>query len=115
VQKTSPELEETNFGRQGSPRYIQRKLTELVQKADTPEQRSFIRTLEAEGYIRIDRSGPEPVVRDVNNIRIEEVVFRDSAEKRGELGSSGLRNTNPEEPRIDTLDIVNIGDVFDNI
>jgi hypothetical protein len=105
--------------RQMSDEWIENKFESLVQSAESPKQKEFIRQLaDDDGVNAIDISerGGRLQLTDVNTGKIKkELIAYQDAKQTGELASSSLRQTNPREPSLDSVEIIKIRDVFKGI
>jgi len=111
-------LDGTN-NRQMSDNWIDNRLEALVENADTPEQKAFIRQLADEDgpdAIDISERGGEIELNQVktDNVRKELITYQDGTQT-GELASSGLRVSDDAEPTLDSIEIVKIGDIFEGV
>ncbi|PSP84659.1 hypothetical protein BRC96_04230 [Halobacteriales archaeon QS_6_64_34] len=105
--------------RQMSDVWIEDRLQSLVDNADTEERKEFIRRL-------ADNDGPDAIeiterngkinLVDVNDGNLQKELFTyQDGDQTGELASGGLRQNNPEEPTLDSVEIIKTGDVFEGI
>ncbi|PSP85706.1 hypothetical protein BRC96_01565 [Halobacteriales archaeon QS_6_64_34] len=105
--------------RQMSDVWIEDRLEELVQNADTDEQKAFIRRLADDNgpnAIDITERGGEIQFNGVNQGEVRKELFAyQDGEQTGELASTGIRQANPRKPTLDNVEIVKIGNVFDEI
>jgi hypothetical protein len=99
--------------------WIEDRLQRLVDNADTEERKEFIRALADEDgpdAIEISERNGEIGLEDVNNENLKKELFTyQDGDQTGELASDGLRQIDAEEPRLDSVEIVKIGDVFEGI
>jgi hypothetical protein len=105
--------------RQMSDVWIEDRLEELVQNADTDEQKAFVRRLadnDGPNAIEITERGDEIQFDGVNQDEVRKELFAyQDGEQTGELASTGLRQADPREPTLDSVEIVKIGNIFDEI
>ncbi|PSP85704.1 hypothetical protein BRC96_01555 [Halobacteriales archaeon QS_6_64_34] len=105
--------------RQMSDNWIDNRLETLVENADPPERKAFIRRLADEDgpdAIDISERGGEIELNQVNtdNLQKELIAYQDG-DQTGELASSGLRVSEDAEPTLDNVEVVKIGDVFEGV
>ena len=93
-----------------SQAWIEEKFESLVKNTDTPEQESFIQTLEEQGYISINNGNVEAS----GEIKTELTFYQDGP-PTGELASPGLRNPKFRFPSVDRLEAIKVGNIFDEI
>jgi hypothetical protein len=99
--------------------WIENRFQDLVDNADTEERKAFIRMLADDDRINAidirERGGEINLIR-VNHQNLEKELFAyQDGPQTGELASSVLRQADSEEPTIDSVEILKIGDVFEGI
>ncbi|WP_256392921.1 hypothetical protein [Natronoarchaeum rubrum] len=105
--------------RQMSDVWIEDRLQRLVDNADTEVRKELIRRLADEDgpdAIEISERNGEISLDDVNNENLKKELFTyQDGDQTGELAARGLSQTDIEEPTLDSVEIVKIGDVFKGI
>lgn len=102
-----------------SNNWIDNRFETLVENADTPERKAFVRRLADEDgpdAIDISECGGQIELNRVNTekIRRELIAYQDGPQT-GELASSGLRVSNDAEPTRNSVKVVKIGDIFEEV
>lgn len=109
----------SNGERQMSDVWIEDRLQNLVDDAETNEQKEFIKQLaddDGANAIEVSERNGEINLNGVNeeNLNTELITYQDG-DQTGELASRGLRQADDEEPTLDSVEIVKVGDVFNDI
>ena len=97
-----------------SQAWIEEKFKSFVQDAETPEQKSFITTLEEANYVEIDNGDVDLTDDAYANIKTELVFYQDGPPAGG-LASPTLRKSDDETPTVDRFEAVKTGNIFDEI
>jgi hypothetical protein len=98
--------------------WISNKFENMVQRAESDTQQSFVKTLRDEGYIDYQEVDDEVILTGVD-VRKELVVYQDGP-KTGGLASTTLRKGDGDEtlekqPTVDRYEAVKMGNVYDEI
>ncbi|MFC4440318.1 MULTISPECIES: VWA domain-containing protein [Natrialbaceae] len=108
------DLENTNNGQQLSEDWIEQKMDDLGQNADTAEKRAFLQALEDQGVITTMRNGDRVDVRvNQDKIKTEFVAYQDASVSDNLANADSLRNPSDSTlPTVDSVEVVKIGDTF---